>query len=158
MITPDLSERFGSGLAGSAYNQREVASPELTTRTPLAAVLAAQEMVAPERALAAGVLRQAAVDLRRFRNAKDAAGREMYADAYSWFFANDADWPYSFSNVCEVLGLSSEAVVDEIFADADSTWYAHSGHVVRGLARSMKASLSTLFAGRRSASFAAAHP
>lgn len=85
--------------------------------------------IAPERGLAAAVLRQATVDLRRFRESKEAAGREMYWDAHSWFISNDTKWPYSFTNVCCSLGLSPEEVRDEVFADASFGWVAHSGRV-----------------------------
>ena len=60
------------------------------------------------RALAKGVLDQAAKDLRKFRAAREPLGRELYRDAYSWVMSNDLSWPYSFVNVCEALGLSTE--------------------------------------------------
>ncbi len=80
----------------------------------------------PEKALAAGVLRQAASDLRRFHQSEDAVGREMHSDARSWFNSNDRDWPYSFLNVCELLGISAEDIRDEVFADARTGWLSHS--------------------------------
>ncbi len=58
----------------------------------------------------------------------------MHADAYSWFIANDPEWPYSFCNICRVLRLSTEAVLNEVLADAESTWYSHSRWIARGLA------------------------
>jgi hypothetical protein len=70
------------------------------------------------RALAKGVLRQAAKDLRAFHDAPEATGRECYRDAYSWVISNDLSWPYSFVNVCEALGLSAEFVRGELLADA----------------------------------------
>lgn len=103
----------------------------------------------PEEALAAGVLRQAAADLRRFQDAPDAIGREMYSDAKSWFIANDDEWPYSFINVCRALGLSSEAIHDEVFADAQAGWYPHSRRVAGRVAKSIKGSLSNVFTARR---------
>jgi hypothetical protein len=41
--------------------------------------------IAPEQRLAAAVLGQITVGLRRFRESKEAAGREMYWDARRWF-------------------------------------------------------------------------
>jgi hypothetical protein len=82
--------------------------------------------IEPERALAAGVLRQAANDLRRFHESEDAVGREMYWDARSWFLSNDTEWPYSFLNVCHSLGIAPENIRDEVFADARSGWLSHS--------------------------------
>lgn len=152
MITPDAFEQFSREISGAGSGGREVTSRGLTT----SAVPPDIPFTMPDRALAAGVLHQASADLRRFRNAKDAVGREMYADAESWFQANDTDWPYSFVNVCEVLGLSPEAVLDEVRADAQSSWYSHSHRVVRKLARSAKGSLTNFFVARRPHSFAAA--
>jgi hypothetical protein len=97
------------------------------------------------RALAKGVLRQAAKDLREFHNAHEAAGRELYRDAYSWVISNDLSWPYSFVNVCEALGLSAEFVRAEFLADARSGWYSHSRLVARRLSTSFKDSVTKLF-------------
>lgn len=105
--------------------------------------------IGPERALAAGVLRQATADLRRFRNAHDAIGREMHSDAKSWFLANDDEWPYSFINVCRALGLSPDAIHDEVFADAQSVWYTRSHRMAGRVAKSIKSSLSNAFPARR---------
>jgi hypothetical protein len=156
MITPNSLERFSRETSDVAYSDGEVTSHHLTARANATRNSHEVEVVAPERALAAGVLRQATADLRRFRNSKDAVGREMHADAYSWFIANDTEWPCSFCNVCRVLGLSTEAVLDEVLADAGSTWYSHSRRIARSLAQSVKVSLSALFTDRRAQSFASA--
>jgi hypothetical protein len=134
MITADSSERFSREISGVAYSDGEVTSRHLTARANATRNSHEVEVVAPERALAAGVLRQATTDLRRFRNSEDAVGREMHADAYSWFIANDPEWPCSFCNVCRVLRLSTEAVLNEVLADAESTWYSRSRRIARGLA------------------------
>ena len=134
MITADSSERFYREISGVVHSDGEVTFRHLTTRANAAKNLREVEVVAPERALAVGVLRQATTDLRRFRNSEDAVGRKMHADAYSWFIANDPEWPYSFCNVCRVLRLSTEAVLNEVLADAELTWYSHSRRIARGLA------------------------
>jgi hypothetical protein len=66
-----------------------------------------------QKDLAAGVLKQAGQDLRRFRNATSGVERELYFDAYHWFTSNDYTWPFSFLNVCQLLGLDPEAVREE---------------------------------------------
>ena len=68
----------------------------------------------PEIEMANGVLIQAKRDLRRFRGAQDPVGRQMFQDAYSWFVSNDFSWPYSFLNVCEILGLTPDYVRDDL--------------------------------------------
>src|SRR5207253_8568871 len=72
----------------------------------------------PEKGLAAGVLKQAADDLRQFRAATKGFRRELFLDAYSWITANDFSWPYSFVNVCKLLDLSPDVVRAEVLADA----------------------------------------
>jgi hypothetical protein len=101
--------------------------------------------IAPERMLAAAVLRQATVDLRRFRDSKEAAGCEIYWDARSWFISNDTEWPYSFTNVCRSLGLSLEGVRDEVFADARFGLGGYSGRVAFATVTQLVGSLSRLF-------------
>jgi len=41
------------------------------------------------RDLAAGILKQAALDLRRFHGATSAVEREFYVDAYRWVMSDD---------------------------------------------------------------------
>ncbi len=77
---------------------------------------------APEKGLAAGVLKQAARDLRRFRAATKGLKRELYLDAYSWITANDFSWPYSFVNVCKLLDVSPDVIRTEVLADASLGW------------------------------------
>ena len=114
--------------------------------------------IEPERALAAGVLRQAANDLRRFHESEDAVGREMYWDPRSWFLSNDTEWPYSFLNVCHSLGIAPENIRDEVFADARSGWLSHSRRVALATATQFVGWLSTLFfSTRRTSSLAARH-
>jgi hypothetical protein len=73
---------------------------------------------AAEKGLALGVLKQAAFDLWRFRDATKGADRELYLDAHSWIIGNDFSWPYSFMNVCKLLDLCPEVVRVELLADA----------------------------------------
>jgi hypothetical protein len=113
--------------------------------------------IEPESALAAGVLRQAASDLRRFHEADDAVGREMHWDARGWFNSNDREWPYSFLNVCELLGVSPEDIRDEVFADVRTRWLSHSRRVALATTTQFLGSLSTLFSSRRSRALAVPH-
>ena len=73
-----------------------------------------------QKDLAAGVLQQAAQDLRRFHGATSAIERELYFDAYHWFRSNDYTWPFSFLNVCQLLDLDPEAVREELPGERSS--------------------------------------
>jgi hypothetical protein len=67
--------------------------------------------------LAAGVLKQAAQDLRRFHGGRNKVERELYYDAYSWLISEDDVWPFSFLNVCHALNLAPENVRYELMSD-----------------------------------------
>jgi hypothetical protein len=67
--------------------------------------------------LAAGILKQAGLDLRRFHDATSEIEREFYLDAYRWVISDDCSWPFSFSNVCQVLNLAPETVREEVLGD-----------------------------------------
>ena len=126
----------------------ETSPPDLQRQpltTPLLAYEIDKDKQGSVRALAKGVLRQAAKDLRAFHDAHEATGRELYRDAYSWVISNDLSWPYSFVNVCEALGLSAEFVRSELLADARSGWYSHSRLIARRISTSFKGSLTNLF-------------
>ena len=69
------------------------------------------------REMAAGVFKQAKHDLRRFHRAKSAPGCELYSDAYNWVMSEDAEWPFSFRNVCGLLNLSPEEARQELLGD-----------------------------------------
>jgi len=104
---------------------------------------------APEKDLAAGVLKQAAHDLRRFRAATAGTKRELYLDAYTWITANDFSWPYSFMNVCKLLELCPDVVRTELLANASlglvDYWTQRAGRV----SRKLRASVARAFASCR---------
>lgn len=75
-----------------------------------------------DKSLAAGVLKEAARDLRRFRSATRGLKQELYLDAYSWIMVDDFSWPYSFVNVCRLLDVCPEVVRAELLEDASLGW------------------------------------
>lgn len=70
-----------------------------------------------QKDLAAGILKQATQDLRRFRNPTSGVEQELYFDAYHWFRSNDYTWPFSFLNVSQLLDLDPEAVREELLGE-----------------------------------------
>jgi len=70
-----------------------------------------------QRQLAAGVLKQAMQDLRRFHGAPSKIEQELYFDAYSWVMSDDCYWRFSFLNVCRLLGLAPADVRHELLGD-----------------------------------------
>jgi hypothetical protein len=102
--------------------------------------------VTAEKGLAAGVLKQAARDLRRFRGAARGTKRELYLDAYSWITAYDFSWPYSFVNVCKLLGVCPENVRAEILADASLGWLDYWTQRAGRLSETLRSSFGRVFA------------
>lgn len=104
---------------------------------------------APEKDLAAGVLKQAAHDLRRFRTATAGTKRELYLDAYTWITAYDFSWPYSFMNVCELLGLCPDVVRTELLANASLGLLDYWTQRASRVSRKLRASFAHAFASCR---------
>jgi hypothetical protein len=105
--------------------------------------------------LAAGILKQAGLDLRRFQDATSAVEREFYLDAYRWVMSDDCSWPFSFLNVCQLLDLIPETVREEVLADmsvgALRYWSRRCGRA----ARRFKIFLSNIFIHERTTANAA---
>ena len=101
--------------------------------------------------LAAGILEQAKLDLRRFHDARSGLEREFYLDAYRWVISDDCSWPFSFSNVCQLLDLIPGTVREEVLADmslgAVRYWSRRCGRI----ARRFKVFLSNIFTNERTA-------
>ena len=87
--------------------------------------------------LAAGILTQAAADLRRFHGGTSAVEREFYLDAYRWVMSDDCSWPFSFLNTCQLLNLAAETVREELLGDlslgAFSYWTRRCGRAASKL-------------------------
>jgi hypothetical protein len=105
--------------------------------------------VTPEKGQAAGVLKQAARDLRLFHAATTGVKRELYLDAYSWITANDFSWPYSFVNVCKMLHVCPEAVRTEVLTDASLGWFGYWMRRGGRFSRALRASFVRVFARSR---------
>jgi hypothetical protein len=104
-----------------------------------------------QKELAAGILKQAALDLRRFHGGTSAVEREFYLDAYRWVMSDDCSWPFSFLNVCQALNLAPETVREEVLGDlslgAFGYWTRRCGRAVRRF----KIFLSNIFTNERTA-------
>jgi hypothetical protein len=136
-LSPDLVDAFSNAEGDNAHSAHffiPAAEPPAPT---------------PEKGLAAGVLKQAAYDLRRFHAATTGVKRAMYLDAYTWIIANDFSWPYSFLNVCKMLDLCPEVVRTELLADASLGWFDYWTRRVGRLSRRLQGSFVRVLAGCR---------
>jgi hypothetical protein len=104
-----------------------------------------------QKELAAEILKQAAVDLRRFHDATSAVEREFYLDAHRWVTSDDSNWPFSFLNVCQLLNLAPETVREDVLGDlslgAVGYWTRRCGRA----ARRFKTVLGNTFTNERTA-------
>src|SRR5215831_19805487 len=62
------------------------------------------------RALMLAVLEDALQCIERGRRRRTFPARRLAADAEAWVRSDRRDWPFSFVNICEVLGFEVDAV------------------------------------------------
>ena len=102
-----------------------------------------------QKDLAAGVLKQAAQDLRRFHGATSAIERELYLDAYRWVISDDCSWPLSFLNVCQLLNCAPESLRQELLTDASLGLFSYLARRGGRAARSFQIFLNRIFTTSR---------
>lgn len=102
---------------------------------------------ASHREMAAGVLKQAKQDLRRFRKGTSKIRQELFLDAYRWVTANDFAWPFSFLNVCRLLNLEPESVRQELMSDLSLGTFAYWARRCGRATRRLSLCFSRLFVG-----------
>ena len=59
------------------------------------------------RALMLAVLEDALWCIEAGRRRRTFSARRLAADAEAWLLSDDRDWPFSFLNICEVLGFEA---------------------------------------------------
>jgi hypothetical protein len=104
--------------------------------------------------LAAEILEQATLDLRRFHGATSGLEREFYLDAYRWVKSDDCSWPFSFLNVCQALNLAPETIRKDMLGDLSLGAF---GYLIRRcgrVARKFQIFLGNIFTNERTANAA----
>jgi hypothetical protein len=101
------------------------------------------------RDLAAGILEQATLDLRRFHGATSAVERELYHDAYRWVISDDCSWPFSFLNVCQLLKLAPEILRQDLLDDASLGLFGYLSRRCARAARSLQNFSNRIFTTSR---------
>src|SRR6266446_488541 len=99
--------------------------------------------------LATGILKQAALDLRRFHGGTSEIERELYLDAYRWVISDDCSWPFSFLNVCQLLNLAPESFRQELLTDASLGLFSYLARRGGRAARSFQIFLNRIFTTSR---------
>src|SRR5437773_12524310 len=106
------------------------------------------------RDLAAEILKQAGLDLRRFHDATSEIERKFYLDAYRWVISDDCSWPFSFLNVCHVLNLAPETVREEMLGDLSIGAFGYWSRRCGRAARRLQLFLSNIVTNERTANAA----
>ena len=113
-----------------------------------------QQFGKSQKELAAGILKQAALDLRRFHGATSAIEREFYLDAHRWVISDDCSWPFSFLNVCQLLNVAPETVREEVLGDLSLGAFGYWSRRCGRAARRFKIFLGNIFTNERNATAA----
>jgi len=107
-----------------------------------------------QKELADGILKQAALDLRRFNGATSALEREFYLDAHQWITSDDCSWPFSFLNVCQTLNLAPGTVRGDVLGDLSLGTFGYWTRRCGRAARRFKTVLGNSFTNERNANAA----
>lgn len=62
----------------------------------------------PEKRLMLAVLEDAVGAYQKYCTAPGRRAKRLFAEAEEWFLSDDRQWPYSFANVCEALGMEPD--------------------------------------------------
>ena len=111
-----------------------------------------QQFENSQKELAAEILKQAALDLRRFHGGTSAVEREFYLDAYRWVMSDDCSWPFSFLNVCQLLKLSPEILRQDLLDDASLGLFGYLSRRCARAARSLQNFSNRVFTKNRRSS------
>lgn len=72
-----------------------------------------------EYRLVVAVLEDAIDCFQKHRDARDAKTRQLFEDAAQWVASEDRTWPFSFLNICDVLGLDPAYVREGLHQHSD---------------------------------------
>jgi hypothetical protein len=64
----------------------------------------------PETSLMLAVLEDAVACFQKYALARDERGLELFHEAEEWILQKDAEWLFSFDNICESLGMNPDYV------------------------------------------------
>jgi hypothetical protein len=61
-----------------------------------------------EKKLMLAILRDSVECLDKYRSSRSSYGRALYQDAIEWITDNDTAWLFSFTNICDLLGIDPD--------------------------------------------------
>ena len=89
-----------------ADGHNQIFEPDTLMPERFFAVSGVDDGAGNERALMLAILRDAVECHQKYALTRDARGREIFGEADEWIYSNDREWPFSFENICDVLGVN----------------------------------------------------
>jgi hypothetical protein len=93
-----------------ATQKSDVLAPALVLPDQFFAEFAKRPGIDSERRLMLAVLEDAVQCYQRYALARDARGQHEFEEARRWVESHEREWPYSFENICDVLGLDIDYI------------------------------------------------
>jgi hypothetical protein len=93
------------GLAGDAEDS-EKSQPDWLSSTEYLPRFDSRSFPAPEAELVAAVLDDAIICFIKYATAKQRREQRLFRETEEWLFAEDANWPFSFENLCGFLEIN----------------------------------------------------
>jgi hypothetical protein len=85
-------------------------SPEFVLPSQFYAGVRNDASLSAEKRLMLAVLGEALGDYQGGVDASDGPGERAFRDAEAWFESGEEDWPFSFVNICQALGIDADYV------------------------------------------------
>jgi hypothetical protein len=93
------------GLAGDSEDS-EKSQPDRLSSTEYLPRFDSRSFPAPEAELVAAVLYDAIICFIKYATAKQRREQRLFRETEEWLFAEDANWPFSFENLCGFLEIN----------------------------------------------------
>src|SRR5262249_35765547 len=93
------------GLRGGGAIELE---PEAVLPSQYFSLPAVDASLQAEKRLMLAVLEDAVGTFQKYVNARERTGQRLFAEVEDWFAADEVEWPYSFLNISQALGLDPE--------------------------------------------------
>ncbi len=74
---------------------------------------------ANEKTLMLAILRDAVECHQKYALSRNPQTRDLFDEADEWIFSCEREWPFSFENICDVLGISSDYIRAGLERNAD---------------------------------------
>lgn len=67
-------------------------------------------VIEPEKRLMLAVLEDAIMSLQKYALGKSRREKLLFREAEEWILESGSEWPFSFENICDALGLSPDYI------------------------------------------------